>query len=118
MQRGIIVDDASIMRIRLREILEKEFSVVAEASNGQEAIELYGRLTPDFLTLDITMPQMNGLETLKSLLEAHPEAKVVIVSAVGQKQVVFEALGLGAKDFIVKPFDPDRIIKSIKRLFE
>jgi two-component system chemotaxis response regulator CheY len=117
MQRGIIVDDASIMRLRLREILEKEFSIVAEASNGQEALLLYTQFAPDFLTLDITMPQMNGLDALRSILASHPEARVVIVSAVGQKRVVFEALELGAKDFIIKPFEPERVLKAIKRLF-
>ncbi len=117
MRRGIIVDDALIMRMRLRDILEKDFAIVAEASNGQEALQLYKEHSPDFLTLDITMPQMNGLETLKTLLSAHPDARVVIVSAVGQKRIVFEALELGAKDFIVKPFDPERVLKAIKRLF-
>jgi len=116
MQKGIIVDDASIMR--LREILQKEFSIVAEASNGEEALQMYNEHAPDFLTLDITMPQMNGLEALKGLLATHPEAKVVIVSAVGQKQIVFEALEMGAKDFIVKPFDAERVLKAVRRLFE
>ncbi len=118
MQRGIIVDDANIMRLRLREILERGFSIVAEAANGEEALQQYAQFLPDFLTLDITMPQMNGLETLKKILAQYPAAKVVIVSAVGQKQVVFEALGLGAKDFIVKPFEQERVVKAIKRLFE
>ncbi len=118
MQRGIIVDDASIMRMRLREILEKEFSIVAEASNGEEALQVYNEHAPDFLTLDITMPHMNGLQALKGILSSHPEARVVIVSAVGQKQGVFEAHELGAKDFIVKPFDPERVLKAVRRLFE
>ncbi len=117
MYRGIIVDDAMIMRLRLREILEAEYQIIAEAANGQEALALYEDHHPDFLTLDISMPQMNGLEALKSLLSRHPDAKIVIVSAVGQKQIVFEALGMGAKDFIIKPFEPDRVLKSIKRLF-
>jgi two-component system, chemotaxis family, chemotaxis protein CheY len=118
MPSGIIVDDAAIMRLRLLEILEKEFAIVAQASNGAEALQMYGEYQPDFLTLDITMPKMNGLETLKKILDSYPDAKVVIVSAVGQKQVVFEALGMGAKDFIVKPFESERVIRSIKRLFE
>ncbi len=117
MQRGIIVDDASIMRMRLREILEKEFFIVAEASNGEEALQVYNEHSPDFLTLDITMPHMNGIQALKGILSSHPDARVVIVSAVGQKQVVFEALGLGAKDFIVKPFEPERVLLAIRRLF-
>lgn len=118
MHKGIIVDDAAIMRQRLRTILENDFEIVAEASNGKEAMELYSAHNPDFLTLDISMPEMNGLDALKNLIAAHPEAKIIIVSAVGQKQIVFEALSMGAKDFIVKPFEPDRVLKSVKRLFE
>lgn len=117
MYRGMIVDDAMIMRMRLREILEKEFEIVAEGANGEEARQIYSEVKPDFITLDISMPQVNGMDALKGILQDHPEAKVVIVSAVGQKQIVFEALKMGAKDFIVKPFEPDRVLKSIKRLF-
>ncbi len=117
MRTGIIVDDATIMRMRLREILEPEYKIVAEAMNGREAIALYAEHTPDFLTLDITMPQVNGLEALKGILAAHPQARIVIVSAVGQKQIVFQAIAMGAKDFIIKPFEPERVLKSIRRLF-
>ena len=117
MHRGMIVDDAMIMRMRLREILDQEFNIVAEAANGQEALSLYAELKPDFITLDISMPQLNGIEALKMILEKYPDARVVIVSAVGQKQIVFEALGLGAKDFIIKPFEAERVLKSIRRLF-
>jgi two-component system chemotaxis response regulator CheY len=118
MYKGVIVDDAAIMRQRLRSILENDFDIVGEASNGKEAIELYTSLKPDFLTLDISMPEMNGLDALKNLITLTPNAKIIIVSAVGQKQIVFEALSMGAKDFIVKPFEPDRVLKSVKRLFE
>ncbi|MGO8693314.1 MAG: response regulator [Rectinemataceae bacterium] len=117
MHRGMIVDDAMIMRMRLREILDHEFNIVAEAANGQEALSLYAEHEPDFITLDISMPQLNGIEALKMILEKYPDARVVIVSAVGQKQIVFEALGLGAKDFIIKPFEAERVLKSIRRLF-
>jgi len=118
MYKGIIVDDAAIMRQRLRSILENDFNIVGEASNGKDGIELYSSLNPDFLTLDISMPEMNGLDALKNLISAHPDAKIIIVSAVGQKQIVFEALSMGAKDFIIKPFEPERVLKSVKRLFE
>lgn len=117
MYSGIIVDDALIMRSRLREILEKDFSIVAEASNGKEALEQYEKYKPDFITLDISMPQMDGIDALQKILTAYPDARIVIVSAVGQKQMVFKALSSGAKDFIVKPFEADRILKSIHRLF-
>jgi len=115
--RGIIVDDATITRMRLREILDKAFDIVAEGSNGMEALALFSEFKPDFLTLDISMPQVNGLDALRNILEEYPAAKVVIVSAAGQKQIVFEALRLGAKDFIIKPFDPERVLKAVKRLF-
>ena len=118
MYKGIIVDDAAIMRFVLRTILETQYSIVAEASNGVEAMDLYTKHRPDFLTLDISMPEMNGLETLKNILYAFPDAKIIIVSAVGQKQIVFDALALGAKDFIVKPFENERVLNSVKRLFE
>ncbi len=118
MYSGIIVDDAMVMRLRLSEILGKEFNIVAMAGDGVEALELYANFKPDFVTLDISMPQKNGIEVLKELLHNFPDAKVVMVSAVGQKQIIFEALGLGAKDFIIKPFEPARVLVSIKRLFE
>lgn len=114
----MIVDDAAVMRIRLRDILEARYKVVAEASNGQEAIDLYDEYRPDFITLDITMPQLNGIEALEMLLTRHPDAKVVIVSAVGQKKIVFEAIAKGARDFIIKPFEPQRVLLAIDRLFE
>ena len=118
MYKGIIVDDAAIMRQRLRAILEHDFEIVAEASNGKEGMEAYSKFVPDFLTLDISMPEMNGLDALKKIITGHPDAKIIIVSAVGQKQIVFEALSMGAKDFIIKPFEPERVHKSVKRLFE
>jgi len=118
MKTGLIVDDAAVMRIRLRDILENRYKVVAEASNGQEALDMYESYRPDFVTLDITMPQLNGLEALSKLIEAYPDAKVVIVSAVGQKQMVFKAIRNGAKDFIIKPFEPARVLMAIDRLFE
>jgi two-component system chemotaxis response regulator CheY len=118
MTTGMIVDDAAVMRIRLRDILETKYKVIAEASNGQEALELYDEHRPDFVTLDITMPQVNGIEALETLMHKHPDARVVIVSAVGQKKMVFDAISKGAKDFIIKPFEPERVILAIDRLFE
>ena len=118
MYKGIIVDDAAIMRHRLRLILESHFTIITEASNGYEAVGLYTQFRPDFITLDISMPEMNGIDALKKIIGLYPDAKIVIVSAVGQKQTVFEALSLGAKDFIIKPFDADRVLHSVMRLFE
>ena len=118
MKRGLIVDDATVMRMRLRDILQVRYEVVAEAENGQKALELYAQFKPDFVTMDITMAEMNGMVALKSLVSKFPDAKVVMVSAMGQKTMVFEALNQGAKDFIIKPFDPDRVLMAIDRLFE
>ena len=118
MKRGLIVDDATVMRMRLRDILQTRFEVVGEAENGQRALELYAQLKPDFVTMDITMAEMNGMDALKNLVARHPEAKVVMVSAMGQKAMVFEALSQGARDFIIKPFDPDRVLMAIDRLFD
>lgn len=118
MKRGLIVDDATVMRMRLRDILQARYEVVGEAENGAKAVELYGQLKPDFVTMDITMAEMNGMDALKTLIARFPDAKVVMVSAMGQKTMVFEALSVGAKDFIIKPFDPDRVLVAIDRLFE
>lgn len=118
MKRGIIVDDATVMRMRLRDILSTRYEVVGEAENGQKALELYDQVKPDFVTMDITMAEMNGMEALKNLMARHPDAKVVMVSAMGQKTMVFEALGQGARDFIIKPFDPERVLKAVSRLFD
>lgn len=114
----LVVDDAAIMRMRLKDILEPDHQVVAEAGDGEKALRAYADLKPDFVTLDITMPKLNGIEALEKLMEKYPDAKVVIVSAVGQKQLVFKALGLGARDFIIKPFDPARVKQAVDRLFE
>ena len=118
MRTGCIVDDAAVMRMRLKDILEPDYKIIAEAGDGEEALRAYAKHTPDFVTLDISMPKMSGIEVLKNILNKFPEAKIIIVSAVGQKQIVFKALGIGAKDFIVKPFDNDRVLQSIDRLFE
>jgi two-component system, chemotaxis family, chemotaxis protein CheY len=118
MRTALVVDDATVMRIRLRDIIEPKYQVVAEASNGQEAIELYEKHRPDFVTLDITMQVKNGIEALEEIIDAHPEALIVIVSAVGQKRMVFDAISKGAKDFIIKPFEPERVLASIDRLFD
>lgn len=118
MKKGLIVDDAAVMRMRLRDILSSKYSIVAEAENGKQAIDKYRTYKPDFVTMDISMAEMNGMEALRELLKEFPDAKIVMVSAVGQKAQVFEAINCGAKDFIIKPFEPDRVIVAIDRLFE
>ena len=118
MKTGLVVDDATIMRMRLREILESSYSVVGEAGDGDEALRLYEELKRDFVTLDISMPGTNGMDALRQLHARHPEAKVIIVSAVGQKRLVIDALQMGAADFVIKPFEPGRVMKAVDRLFE
>lgn len=117
MSRVLIVDDAKFMRITLSNLLSNNgFTVVGMAENGQDALEQYKKLDPDIVTLDITMPVMDGLEALKKMMEYDPDAKVVMCSAMGQQKLVVEAIELGAKDFIVKPFDEQRVIDTLKNL--
>jgi two-component system, chemotaxis family, chemotaxis protein CheY len=118
MKKGLIVDDAAVMRMRLRDILSSKYSIVSEAENGRQAIDMYRTYKPDFVTMDISMAEMNGMEALKTLLKEFPDALIVMVSAVGQKTQVFEAISCGAKDFIIKPFDPERVLVAIDRLFQ
>jgi two-component system chemotaxis response regulator CheY len=115
-KRGIIVDDAQIMRMRLKDILSDEFEIVGEAQDGMQAIALCSQLQPDFITLDITMPHLDGIEALPRILAEHPDLKVVIVSAIGQKMLVLQALQIGAKDFVVKPFDAERVLVAVRGL--
>ncbi len=115
MNRILVVDDAAFMRISLRQILEgRGFEVVGEAENGLEAIKQYEQLKPDLVTMDITMPGINGVETIKQLMAIDAKAKVVVCSAMGHKQMVLEAINAGAKDFVVKPFQAERVITAIR----
>lgn len=117
MARILIVDDAKFMRMTLSNILTKaNHEVVGETDNGRDAIRLYRELSPDLVTLDITMPEMSGLEALKSIKKEFPQAKVIMCSAMGQQKMVVESIEAGAKDFIVKPFDEGRVIDAINRV--
>src|SRR5690606_27996797 len=112
-KRVLIVDDAIFMRMKLKDILEKNgFEVVAEAQNGLDAIEKFKSERPDLVTMDITMPDMDGITALKGIKEIDPSAKVVMCSAMGQQSMVMDAIKSGAIDFIVKPFDSERVIQS------
>jgi two-component system chemotaxis response regulator CheY len=114
-KRLLIVDDALIMRKRIKDIAERAgWEVAGEATNGEEAVEMYRRESPDLVTLDIVMPKMDGVTALKHVLAADPQARVVMISAVDQKDKLSECIGTGAVDFIVKPFDTARL----KRFFE
>ena len=117
MARILIVDDAKFMRMTLSNILMKANHVIAgEAENGKQAIELYREYRPDIVTMDITMPEMSGLEAAKEIKKEFPEAKIIMCSAMGQQKMVVEAIEAGAKDFIVKPFDELRVTEAIRRI--
>lgn len=116
-KRVLIVDDAVFMRMKLRDILEKNgYEVIAEAQNGVEAVEKYKQEKPDLVTMDITMPEMDGVAALKAIKADSPDAKVIMCSAMGQQSMVMEAIQSGALDFIVKPFDTDRVLQSLERV--
>jgi two-component system chemotaxis response regulator CheY len=116
-KRILITDDALFMRVTLRNILTQSgFEVVGEASTGAEAVELYEQLRPDVVTMDITMPEMDGIQALKLIRSIDSEAKVVMCTAMGQKNMVVEAIQAGAKDFIVKPFQPERVVEAVQKV--
>ena len=112
----LIVDDAAFMRMMIKDILEKNgFEVVGEAADGAQAVEKYGELKPDLVTMDITMPEMDGIQAVKEIKKINGEARVVMCSAMGQQAMVIEAIQAGAKDFIVKPFQADRVVEAVKK---
>ncbi len=112
----LICDDAAFMRMMLKDILVKEgYEVVGEAVNGADGVEKYNSLKPDLVTMDITMPEMDGIAALKAIRANDATAKVIMCSAMGQQAMVVESIQAGAKDFIVKPFQKDRVIEAIKK---
>ncbi|RDW17825.1 response regulator [Oceanobacillus chungangensis] len=115
-QRILVVDDAAFMRMMIKDILTKNgFEVVGEAQDGAQAVEKYKELSPDLVTMDITMPEMDGITALKNIKAFNPEAKIIMCSAMGQQAMVIDAIQAGAKDFIVKPFQADRVIEAIQK---
>ena len=111
--RVLVVDDAAFMRMMVKDILSKNgYEIVGEAENGMKALEKYQELKPDLVTMDITMPEMDGITAVK---EIDPAAKVVMCSAMGQQAMVIEAIQAGARDFIVKPFQADRVLEAIRK---
>ena len=116
MAKILIVDDAAFMRMMIKDILTKNgYEVVAEAANGVEAVELYKSHQPDLVTMDITMPEMDGIE-VKQIKAVNPAAKVIMCSAMGQQSMVMDAIKAGANDFIVKPFQADRVLEAVKKI--
>ncbi|MGV3465678.1 MAG: response regulator [Heyndrickxia sp.] len=117
MAKVLVVDDAKFMRVTLTKMLEQgNHEVIGEAENGRQAIELYQALKPDVVTMDITMPEMTGIEAVKHIINDHPDAKIIMCSSMGQQQMVLSAIEAGAKDYIVKPFDESRVNAAISRI--
>ena len=117
MAKILIVDDAAFMRMMIKDILTKNgYEVVAGAANGVEAVELYKSHQPDLVTMDITMPEMDGIEAVKQIKAVNPAAKVIMCSAMGQQSMVMDAIKAGANDFIVKPFQADRVLEAVKKI--
>jgi two-component system chemotaxis response regulator CheY len=120
----LIVDDAMFMRNMIAEIFNgknysgEEYEVVAEAENGIEAVERYKEHTPDIVTMDIVMPEMTGIEALREIMNINSAANVIMCSALGQDSLVMEALDAGAKDFIVKPFQPEKVLDVVVRILD
>ena len=110
----LIVDDAQFMRTMLSKLIEENgYEVADQAVDGKEAVEKYKELSPDLVTMDITMPKMDGIEATKKILEHDPDAKIIMCSAMGQKPMVIESLQAGAKDFIVKPIKPEKVKEAL-----
>ncbi len=114
MARVLVVDDAVFMRKMVSDALSKGgHEIIGEAANGQEAVQQYQTLKPEVTTLDITMPEMDGISALKAILEVDPGARVIMCSALGQESKVLESIKAGARDFVVKPFQPDRVLEAV-----
>lgn len=112
----LLVDDAAFMRMMIKDILSKNgFEILGEAENGAKAVEKYKELNPDLVVMDITMPEMDGIQAVKAIKEINPDAKIIMCSAMGQQAMVIEAIQAGAKDFIVKPFQADRVLEAVKK---
>ena len=113
----LICDDAAFMRMMIKDILTKNgYNVVGEAENGAKGVEKYNELKPDLVLMDITMPDMDGIQALKKIKEIDPAANIIMCSAMGQQAMVIESITAGAKDFIVKPFQADRVIEAVQKV--
>ena len=116
MAKVLLVDDAAVMRMRCARLLREEGHDVIEAANGREALEMYQSEKPDAVLMDITMPEMDGLEALKAIKAVDPHAQVAMLTAMGQQAIVIEAIKSGARDFVVKPFERDRVLAAVAKL--
>jgi two-component system chemotaxis response regulator CheY len=114
----MVVDDAQFMRVRLSKLLTDHGFEVVEAEDGAQAVHVYQTTQPDAVVMDITMPQKDGLEALSEIRAGDPNAKVIMLTALGQESLVVQAVQAGAKDYVVKPFDPDRLMTALQRALE
>ena len=115
-KRVLITDDALFMRVTLKNILTKNgYEIAGEASNGKESVDLYQQTQPDLVTMDITMPEMDGITAVREIKKHDPNANVIMCTAMGQKNMVMEAVAAGARDFIVKPFQPEKVLESVQK---
>jgi two-component system chemotaxis response regulator CheY len=112
----LIVDDAAFMRMMIKDILSKNgYTIAGEAENGKIAVDKYSETKPDLVLMDITMPEMDGIQALKAIKGVDPSANIIMCSAMGQQAMVIEAIQSGAKDFIVKPFQAERVLEAVKK---
>jgi two-component system, chemotaxis family, chemotaxis protein CheY len=116
MAKVLLVDDAAFMRMRCARLLREEGHDVSEAANGREAVDMYQSERPDAVLMDITMPEMDGLEALRAIRAVDPHAQVAMLTAMGQQAIVIEAIKSGARDFVVKPFEKDRVLAAVAKL--
>ena len=117
MKRVLIVDDAVVMRMMIKGILSKNgYEIVGEAQNGVEAVEKYRSLIPDLVTMDMVMPEMDGITAVKEIVAGHPDARIIMCTSMGQQALVVEAIQAGAKSFITKPFQPPKILETIQKV--
>lgn len=115
MAKVLVTDDAAFMRMMIKDILMKQGHEVYEANNGLDLLQKYPEIKPDVVTLDITMPEMDGLQAVKELKKIDPDAKIIMCSAMGQQVMVMEAVQNGAIDFLVKPFQPERVVEAVMK---
>lgn len=120
MSRSVLIcDDAVFMRTMISDILSQAgYRVVGEADNGLDAVRKYQELQPDFVTMDIVMPEMGGIDAVREIVKEDPDAKILMCSAMGQQALVIEAIQAGARDFVVKPFQPARVLEAVRRVLE
>lgn len=115
--RVMVVDDSMFMRLVIKDILEQAgHEIVGEATNGREAVERYLQCWPDVVTMDITMPEMDGIQAVKEIMRRHPKARIIMCTAMGQKAHLLDAIHAGAMGFVIKPFDKDRVLEELRRV--